>query len=321
MSQDALAELRYLFLGSRMKRLAERMQADALKIFRANGHGELQPAYYAVLATLDLEDALSISDLVERIGISQPAITRSVGGMRENALVTLDPHPNDQRMRIVRLTDKGRALIADLKTTAWRDISIAAADLSRGIEGDVESVLTQLETRLAETSLDARCKPGTGLEILDYSPDLARDFYTINAQWISDMFVMEETDERVLSDPDTHIISRGGTILFVKSPVHGIVGAGALMPAGDDGAFELTKMGVLQASRGEKAGEFLLAALIQRAKSIGVKKLFLLTNAKCEAAIHLYEKLGFVHDEEIMRDYGARYERCNVAMLYPLPTV
>jgi RimJ/RimL family protein N-acetyltransferase len=45
-------------------------------------------------------------------------------------------------------------------------------------------------------------------------------------------------------------------------------------------------------------------------------KIYLLTNRKCAAAIHLYEKLGFVHDEAIMRSFGARYERCDVAMSY-----
>ena len=34
------------------------------------------------------------------------------------------------------------------------------------------------------------------------------------------------------------------------------------------------------------------------------------------SAIHLYEKLGFDHDAEIMRIYGSRYGRCNVAMAY-----
>ncbi|WP_234411390.1 hypothetical protein [Rhodanobacter thiooxydans] len=34
------------------------------------------------------------------------------------------------------------------------------------------------------------------------------------------------------------------------------------------------------------------------------------------AAIHLYEKLGFQHDAEIMARHGARYQRCDVAMRY-----
>ena len=44
--------------------------------------------------------------------------------------------------------------------------------------------------------------------------------------------------------------------------------------------------------------------------------LYLLTNKRCAAAVHLYEKLGFRHDKEIMARYGAEYERCDVAMRY-----
>lgn len=45
----------------------------------------------------------------------------------------------------------------------------------------------------------------------------------------------------------------------------------------------------------------------------------LLSNAKCAAAVHLYEKAGFRHDADIMARYGARCERCNVAMRYVAP--
>ena len=79
---------------------------------------------------------------------------------------------------------------------------------------------------------------------------------------------------------------------------------------------ELTKMGVRATARGLKAGEFLLAAMLDRAKAMPVETLYLLTNARCAAAIHLYEKLGFRHDAAIMADYGARYARCDVAMRY-----
>ena len=58
----------------------------------------------------------------------------------------------------------------------------------------------------------------------------------------------------------------------------------------------------------------MLAALIDRAKALAAAPLYLLTNARCEAAVHLYEKAGFEHDADIMAKYGATYERCNVAM-------
>jgi N-acetylglutamate synthase-like GNAT family acetyltransferase len=154
------------------------------------------------------------------------------------------------------------------------------------------------------------------LSVLPWSPSLATAFHDINAQWIEAMFMLEETDRLVLENPQAMIIDRGGDILFVSVEGLGVVGACALMPSKDERAFELTKMGVLDSARGLKAGEFLLAAVLERAQRMGIETLFLLTNKKCEAAIHLYEKLGFVHDAGIMAKYGARYERCDVAMRY-----
>lgn len=156
-----------------------------------------------------------------------------------------------------------------------------------------------------------------GLTIHDYRDDLAQAFHDINAQWISAMYRLEPTDCDVLENPRAWIIDRGGDILFVEAAGLGIVGACALQKTGDR-QFELTKMGVLESARGRKAGEFLLHAIIARARTLGAERLYLLSNSKSAAAIHLYEKLGFVHDTGIMDEFGARYERCNVAMLYPL---
>lgn len=154
------------------------------------------------------------------------------------------------------------------------------------------------------------------LSILPWSSDHAQAFYAINAEWISSMFAMEQNDRDILENPQSLIIDRGGTILFVKAEGLGVVGTCALMPTQQKGVFELTKMGVLESARGLKAGERLLAAILEEAHAMGIERLYLLTNKKCEAAVHLYEKFGFRHDAEIMATYGARYERCDVAMLY-----
>lgn len=153
------------------------------------------------------------------------------------------------------------------------------------------------------------------LTIREFSDDLAPAFHDINAEWITAMFALEATDREVLENPRARIIDGGGTILFVAAAGLGVVGTCALQKTGER-SFELTKMGVLEAARGLKAGEFLLAAVIARAEAMGADPLYLLTNAKCEAAIHLYEKLGFRHDADIMARYGARYDRCDVAMRY-----
>jgi N-acetylglutamate synthase-like GNAT family acetyltransferase len=170
---------------------------------------------------------------------------------------------------------------------------------------------------LTEQPLDVRVGPVSApeLRILEFSDALARDFHDLNADWIEAMFSLEPTDRDVLENPRARIIEPGGSILFVEATGLGVIGTCALQKTGE-GRFELTKMAVRESARGLKAGEFLLHAMLERARIMGARELYLLSNSRCAAAVHLYEKCGFRHDAEIMAAYGARYERCNVAMLY-----
>lgn len=153
------------------------------------------------------------------------------------------------------------------------------------------------------------------VDIVKYTPDLAKYFYSINEQWVSDMFVMEEIDEKILSNPQKYIIDKGGQIWFAVNEELGVIGTCAVKNSGNQW-YELTKMGILENARGLKAGEILLKQVIKDCQQIEMNTLFLLTNEKCEAAIHLYEKNGFVHDEEIRKKFEGIYKRSNVYMKY-----
>jgi ribosomal protein S18 acetylase RimI-like enzyme len=153
------------------------------------------------------------------------------------------------------------------------------------------------------------------LRFLAFTPQLALHFKTINQQWIEDMFVMEPVDLDILDFPQKLVVDQGGYIWFAEHPTLGVIGTCALSKKSEN-VFELTKMGVLAKARGLKVGEQLLQHVLTEAKKKGIETLFLLTNKKCQAAIHLYEKNGFVHDKKIMQLYGQAYQRCNVAMCY-----
>jgi ribosomal protein S18 acetylase RimI-like enzyme len=156
------------------------------------------------------------------------------------------------------------------------------------------------------------------LRFISFTPALAEHFKVINEQWISDMFQMEDLDKEMLQYPQERVIEPGGQIWFAQHASLGVIGTCAVVKKAE-GFFELTKMGVLKQARGLKAGERLLRHVLTEAKKMPMQCLFLLTNAKCEAAIHLYEKNGFAHDPQIMAQYGSAYERCNVAMRYHFP--
>lgn len=316
MHSDIVKELGYLFLGSRLKRLAERMQSDVARIAERAGL-PIQPGQYPLLAALDRRGPMTVGEMVDVLGVSQPAVTRSMPRLIELGLIETNRAHRDQRHKTLSLTDAGKAAMARSKHDVWAKVEAAVSEMCDGMDGPLLDQVAALEDALALTPLEKRALdgPASGLTIREFSDELAQDFQDINAQWIAAMFRIEQTDRDVLENPRARIVDPGGVILFAEARDLGIVGTCALQKTGE-GQFELTKMGVLESARGRKVGEFLLAAMLRRAKAMEIDRLYLLTNSACAPAIHLYEKRGFVHDAGIMRDFGARYERCDVAMLY-----
>lgn len=317
---DLVADLGHLFLGSRLKRLAERLQTDAARVHKELGV-DAQPAELALMAALDRYGPLTISSAVDALGVSQPAVSRTATGLVERGLLSNDAGDADLRQRTLTLTRSGRALVGRAKKHAWPAITEAVAEMCAPLAGSLLDQLAELEERhrerpLAERAFAAARRGGDTLAIREWSDDLAPAFHDINAAWIESMFALEEKDREILLHPREAILDGGGVILFVESAALGVIGTCALMKVAP-GVFEVTKMGVLESARGRRAGELLLEAVLARASAMDIDTLFLLTNAKCVAAIRLYEKLGFVHDAEIMSRYGAEYARCNVAMRYP----
>jgi DNA-binding MarR family transcriptional regulator/N-acetylglutamate synthase-like GNAT family acetyltransferase len=312
MGTDVLADLGPIFLGSRLRRLAERMQAGAARVIEQAGLA-VQPTHMPLLAALD-RGAMTVGELADAVGSSQPGVTRGIGQLVEMGLVE-SVRGADQRQRALSLTPAGAAAMARIKLMVWPRVGQAVNGICATLSGSLLDQIAGVEAALAAQPLDQRVAalPHGALRIRDYSDDLAADFHDINAEWISAMFRLEQTDRDVLENPRERIIDPGGAILFVEAPGLGVIGTCALQKTGP-GSFELTKMGVRENARGLKAGKYLLAAMIDRAQAMGVETLYLLTNARCTAAIHLYEKLGFRHDVGIMASYGARYERCDVAM-------
>ena len=315
MSADVIADLGETFLGSRLKRLAERLQSGASRVVAEAGL-DVQPTHMGLLAALD-RGPMTVGQLVEAVGASQPGVTRGVGHLVELGLIRSTPGGADRRQRSLCLTAEGEAAMARIKHEVWPRLEQAVKQMCADLSGSFLEQVAGLEEALTQQPLDARAAQAAkpGLAIRDYEDALAPLFHDINAEWIEAMFRLEQADREVLDNPRAHIIDPGGAILFVEATGLGIVGTCALRKAGPHSA-ELTKMGVRASARGLKAGEFLLAATIERARAMRIDHLFLLTNSKAAAAIHLYEKLGFVRDAGIMAEHGARYERCDVAMLY-----
>jgi ribosomal protein S18 acetylase RimI-like enzyme len=154
------------------------------------------------------------------------------------------------------------------------------------------------------------------ISIVSYDARYKSDFKRLNEAWIREYFQMEETDHKVLDYPEQYIIDTGGEILFA---VEGdtVTGTCALIRM-DDGPFdfELAKMAVDPMFRGRGIGQQLGEAIIERARILGAKTVFLESNTILAAAISLYRKLGFV---DIERQFTP-YARGNIHMVLEFET-
>ena len=157
MVEDVVRSLGYLCLGTRFKRIGERLQADTQKIIEAS-EGPVQPALYPTLAALDRLGPLGIGDIAEALGITQPGATNSVTQLSKMGLVAAEQPADDQRRRVITLTAAGRAAVEQGKALIWPRIEAAVAELCRDLPGGLLEQLAAMEDRLADRPLYRRGK-------------------------------------------------------------------------------------------------------------------------------------------------------------------
>lgn len=134
-------------------------------------------------------------------------------------------------------------------------------------------------------------------------------FAALNAQWIEDMHVLEESDKLMVAKPE--IYTRDGNHVFSAHIGETVVGAVALKKHAS-GDYELTKMAVDTTIRGRGIGQHLMTAVESFAKNdMGLKRLFLLSNTRNAAALRLYARNGWAVNHEGPHPV---YQRANIGM-------
>lgn len=155
MVEDVVRSFGFLTLGTRMKRIGEKLQADTQKIIDGCG-APVQASQYPFLAAVDRLGPLTVGELAEAIGITQPGATRTVAQLVELGMLETEQAADDQRRRIVSLSKAGRRLIAASKRDVWPRIREAVADLCGDLDGPLLDQLAAIEDGLAAVPLDRR---------------------------------------------------------------------------------------------------------------------------------------------------------------------
>lgn len=157
MVEDVVKQLGYLTLGTRLKRLGERLQGQTQVLLERAGI-DLPASYFPLLAALDRLGALSVGELSEAVGITQPGVTRMLEKLAGEGLVQSTQSAHDARVRKIDLTKAGRQTIARAKRLAWPIVEAAVADACAHPSQSLLALLAALEDALEAAPLSARAE-------------------------------------------------------------------------------------------------------------------------------------------------------------------
>jgi DNA-binding MarR family transcriptional regulator/predicted GNAT family N-acyltransferase len=312
---DLIRELGPLAFASRLKRISEQLMRDVSRIYQEQDV-DFQARWFPVLYLLGQKQSMSVTEIAQALRMTHPAINQVAAGMSEAGLLSSSKDEHDERRRMLALSSKGARTMTSL-VPVWKDIETATTDLINSTDCDFLSAMDQLEAALEEQDIYQRVmarmkkRQGDMVEIIEFSPRYRGFFDSINREWLSEYFTVEDFDRKILSNPEGEIIRPGGHILFARLGDE-IVGTVALMPH-DHRIFEMAKMGVIKKARGRQVGKRLARAAIELARSEGAHTILLYTSPKLVAANTLYRKLGFQEQENAPQPLA--YKRHSIMMI------
>ncbi|MEM1124110.1 MAG: GNAT family N-acetyltransferase [Bacteroidota bacterium] len=305
-------------ISSRLRMLSERMTKKSTEIYTLY-EVDMQPKWFPVYFALAAGESKTITQIANEIGHTHPSVSKIVREMSKKGFVEAKKGKKDARKNVISLSafamkqkEKMIPQFNDVTQVIKEMLAQTAHNLWKAME-EWEYLLDQKDL-LARVKTERKKQAQKEVQIVDYTPAHRQAFYVLNEEWISQYFVMEAADYKALDHPDEYILDKGGHIFMAFYQGDPVGTCSLVKMQSDDYDYELAKMAVTAKAKGLGIGYQLGKAVIEKARALGGRTLFLETNAILKPAINLYHKLGF-------RDIKHRpsvYARSNVQMVLDL---
>ena len=229
-------------------------------------------------------DGSDARSLRTRLDLDSGYVSRLLRMLQNEGLVTLEPHADDQRMRLVRLTAAGHR---------------ERAEIDRRSDELAHSLLSPLDARSQQQLLDAmatveRLLTAGLVDVRIVEPSSEAAEFCVGSYFA-------ELDQRFDNGFDLEISKSADVTEFVEptglllvAHLHDEpVGCGALRFYGTEGT-DVKRMWVAKSARGLGVGRRILSELERHARQRGITSLRLETNRNLKEAIGLYQSAGYV---------------------------
>jgi len=131
--------------GELLRLWSHLMRGSSQQMFVVLGELELSMTQMKTLSMLDdcLQE-VSVKELSDLLGLSLPATSRTVDGLLRRGFLSRHEDAEDRRIKRVRLTGDGRAVVQRIVTARLQGLEAYASTLSDDQRGQLMAVLLDL---------------------------------------------------------------------------------------------------------------------------------------------------------------------------------
>lgn len=148
---DMMRELGTMAFASRLRRLGDRLKAEATKLYRANGI-EFNDSWFLLALMLSSREGISVTEVADAFGVSHAAISQMATAMERKGLVAGRTDERDRRRTLLYLTKEGRSAVEALRPI-WTAVGRCTDELILSTGRDLLPVISEIEEQLAHQSL------------------------------------------------------------------------------------------------------------------------------------------------------------------------
>lgn len=152
---NVIDESGILAISTRLQRLSEQIRKEGFLVYKANGI-TFEPKWFPVIYTLHLKPVLSVVELASEIGYTHPSTITLLKELEKEKLIRSKKDKNDERKRLLQLSDKGKKLVEQMQPV-WGIIIAAITELT-DTQNNLMKAIVEVEQQLEQKSFFERAK-------------------------------------------------------------------------------------------------------------------------------------------------------------------
>lgn len=141
-------------LGTQLRHLVDLLDGAVSAAYKDAGL-TYRPRYTPVVRALMNLEPLTVGQVAEIAGITQPAATQTVALMIKKGILSAESGQEDGRQKLLRLTAKGRELLPKL-TVCWQATAMASSNLDAELPFPLSQALDSAVNALTLKSFGTR---------------------------------------------------------------------------------------------------------------------------------------------------------------------